>query len=184
MSRIGVNDAFRHLSPDDAVVILNEQTRRADGKLDLWCNGNPLPRNYIRQALRFELGENNEIVVIGKVGVGGWERVDHRFRFELDADQVEALTPPPLTGTMAATEGSDTAALIAKQQSRAGRRIEYDWPAIEKAIRAEYGARKSKTKLAAHVRVRLEAKRPPIQSPSDSQLRKLIAKLFPDDAQN
>jgi hypothetical protein len=120
VSQIFLNDAFRMLvekaglTPDAAVAALNDQTKRDNGKLDLWCNGNLLKRPYIRQCLHFELGDN-AIVVIGQAGVG-WGRLDNipaphdrtvarrsdasqpktsnngtLYVFELDADQVEAL---------------------------------------------------------------------------------------------
>jgi hypothetical protein len=95
VSRIGLKNAFRRLvekaglTPDAAVAVIDQQTKRSDGKLDLYCNGKLPPRSYIRQFLRFELGDNG-IVVIGQIGAG-WGRADNIFKFKLDADQVEAL---------------------------------------------------------------------------------------------
>jgi hypothetical protein len=74
---------------DVAVDTFDNETKRTNGKPDLWCNGNPLKRSYIRQFLRFELGDG-AVVVIGQIGLG-WGRVDYLYPFELDAGQVEAL---------------------------------------------------------------------------------------------
>jgi hypothetical protein len=177
VSRIGLNDAFRMLvdeagqTPDAAVAEIDQQTKRSNGKFDLWCNGKLLPRDYIRRCVRFELGDNDEIVIFAQMGVGGWFRADNVFKFKLDRDQVEALiaelTPPPPEPE--------------RPKRKLGRRLKYDWPTIDPVIREEYEARnRSKDLLAEHVRVRLEGT---VCPPAD-QLRKRIAKLFPDDAQN
>jgi hypothetical protein len=95
VSRIPLNDAFHRvvekagLKPDRAVDVLYDEASRSDGKLDLCCDDKLLERSYIRQFLRFELGDNG-IVVIGQIGAG-WGRADNIFKFELDADQVEVL---------------------------------------------------------------------------------------------
>jgi hypothetical protein len=76
----------------DSVAVLNDQTKRTDGKLDLWCGDGkePLPRDYIRDGLRFELGDN-AIMVFGPIGLSSGRRLDHLFPYYVDADQVEAL---------------------------------------------------------------------------------------------
>jgi hypothetical protein len=104
VSRIPLIDAFRKLvekaglTPEAAVAEIYQQTSRSDGELDLYCNGNRPPRDYILEFLEFKLGDN-AIVVIGPIGAGGRGRVDHVYAFELDADQVKAriakLTAPP-----------------------------------------------------------------------------------------
>jgi hypothetical protein len=76
------------LTPDAVVDVLNDQTRRSDGKLDLWGKIR-LERAYIRQCLRFELGDN-AVMMMGQVGLG-WGRMDHLFPHSFDTDQVEAL---------------------------------------------------------------------------------------------
>jgi hypothetical protein len=98
MRRIGLNDAFRMLvekagrMPETAVRDLYDEASRNDSKLHLWCGDgkDPLPRDYIRDCLRFELGDN-AIKVFGPIGLSSGRRLDHLFPYYVDADQVEAL---------------------------------------------------------------------------------------------
>jgi hypothetical protein len=76
------------LAPDAAIDVLDDETKRADGELDLWCNGNQLPRHYIRQCLRFS--HNGKSMEINPVGVG-WEKPPDSYVFEFDAGQVQVL---------------------------------------------------------------------------------------------
>ena len=63
------------LTPDAAIDALDDETKRTDGKLDLWCNGNRLPRHYIRQSLRFRHNRTSA-EIIPLTGVG-WEKPQH-----------------------------------------------------------------------------------------------------------
>jgi hypothetical protein len=164
------------LAPGATLEILNRETA-AGGALGLWLEGQPQgawrPRYLHRRQFRFVRG----VMASGgdAVGVlpinpmeftpkGPLLGVVHRMRFQLDAEQVEALI-----------------AELTKPKRQRGRRRKYDWPAVDSAIRAAYEAHKSKDPLAEHVQVRLEKEK--ILSPKPDQLRKRIAKLFPDDAQ-
>jgi hypothetical protein len=82
VSRIGLNDLFRALVKagrprETAVRDLYDEASREDGKLDLWCGDgkDPLPRDYIRDCLRLELGDN-EIKVFGPFGLSSRKRLD------------------------------------------------------------------------------------------------------------
>jgi hypothetical protein len=88
-------------TPDKAIGVLDDETKREDGKLDLWCNGNQLPRHFVRQCLHFSHNGGTS-AVIGPVGVG-WETKDRFDRpvvyvFELDADQLAAVMSPDERG--------------------------------------------------------------------------------------
>jgi hypothetical protein len=98
VSRTGLKDAFRMLvekaglTPDVAVEFLYGHVSRSDGKLDeLWCNGTRLKRSYIRECLSFKLDDNDEIVVVAQMGVGGGRGRADLFLYKLDADQFAAL---------------------------------------------------------------------------------------------
>jgi hypothetical protein len=80
------------MTPDAVVKFLYGHVSRNDGKLDLWCNDNQLKRSNIRQYVRFELGDNDELMVFAAMGVaGGWGRADLLYSYEVEADSVEAL---------------------------------------------------------------------------------------------
>jgi hypothetical protein len=110
----------------------------------------------------------------------GYDRKTDRVRVSLKIGLKGSLDiAGPVQIDSAAVEA--LIAKLTKPQRKRGRRDKYDWPVVDDAIRAEYEARnKSKDLLAEHVRVRLKD----TICPPDDQLRKRIARLFPDDAQN
>jgi hypothetical protein len=76
------------LEPDTAIAVLDDETKRTDGKLDLWCNGNRLQRLYVRQHLHFS--RDGKSVRINPVGIG-WKKPPAAYVFELDAAQIKAV---------------------------------------------------------------------------------------------
>jgi hypothetical protein len=147
VSRISLNDAFRVLvkagrTPGATVAVIDDQTKRSDGKLHLWCGDgkDPLPRDYIRDCLRFELG-NNEIKVFGPIGLSSGRRLDRLFPYYVDADQIEALIAEPT-----------------KLKSPGGRKRKVEADAVEAELERRRRARKPTTQraLAKHFGVSID----------------------------
>jgi hypothetical protein len=79
------------LTPDAAIDALDDETKRTAGKLDLWCNGNKLPRHYIRQSLRIVLDRARGTAKIHPAGPLGWQQRIESYVFELDDEQMKTL---------------------------------------------------------------------------------------------
>ena len=81
------------LTPGRAQQLLDEETSRDDGALDLWLNGQKLERYYIRKRLSLEKFPNRIISFVTFLPADhvGWEKPLSAYRFELNSDQVEAL---------------------------------------------------------------------------------------------
>jgi hypothetical protein len=79
-------------APGRALQILNEETGDEDGVLDVWCNGNPVPRDYIRQNLCVAFIPTDTLIIkyvdFWPAGPGCWGPA---FKFELDTNQVRKL---------------------------------------------------------------------------------------------
>jgi hypothetical protein len=101
VKRIGLLVGFWMLcaavqAPGRALEILDEETSRDSGALDLYCNGNKLARRYIRKHLRLDLAPPGLARILYHVGFFpagplGWQEPWNAYRFELVADQMRRL---------------------------------------------------------------------------------------------
>jgi hypothetical protein len=140
VSRVGINEGFQPLlaagqSPHAARDLIDTQTKQSDGKLDLYCNGNLLKRDYIRNGIRYELGDKDEIAVFADMGVGGMRRADLLYNYELDASQLGNVVPQPKPPTARRLLPRRPAPLKPKKKGGGGRPRLVDEAKVEKAKR-------------------------------------------------
>lgn len=147
MSRILVSVGFwilvaAGLTPGRAQQILDEETSRDDGALDLWCNGQKLGRYNIRKRLNLEKFPNRIISFVTFLPADhiGWEKPLYAYRFELDADQVEAvrLQVKPKRRGRPPKEVDAAAIKAAKERRRAEKK-----PHTQAKLAEDFGVSKS-----------------------------------------